>query len=73
MRQKDGCYECAYCGVVLDIEHDVVPTVLFHVADGQPDVHIITVHGIEVHRCEVIDVTLGSWHVSDLDEQTPVA
>lgn len=73
MRQKDGRYACSYCAEVLEIEHDVVPTVLFHATSGQPEVHIITVDGLEVHRCEVIDVTNASWHVDDIDAQTTVA
>ncbi len=73
MRQKDGRYACSYCAQVLEIEHDVVPTVLFHTTSGQPDVHIVTVDGLEVHRCEVIDLTI-SWHLDeDRDTQAPVA
>jgi len=73
MRQRDGRYECAYCAQVVEIDHDVVPTMLFHAEDGRPEVHIITVNGLEVHRCEVIDMTILSWHVDEMDVQTPVA
>jgi hypothetical protein len=72
MRQKDGRYECAFCAEMIEIEHDAVPTVLFHGASGEPSVRIITVQGLEVHRCLVVDVTLGSWHTADWDSQTPV-
>ena len=55
MRLVDGRYECAQCGVVLDIDPESQPTVVVHAASGQPNMRVISVGGHEVHRCEVRD------------------
>jgi hypothetical protein len=53
MRLVDGRYECAHCGEVLDIPFGAEPTVVFHAASGKPNMRVILVDGVEVHRCNV--------------------
>jgi hypothetical protein len=53
MRLVDGRYECALCGEVLDIPFGAEPTVVLHAASGRPNVRVISVDGVEVHRCNV--------------------
>ena len=72
MRKISGRYECAYCGEVLDIERDAVPTVMFHEADDQRDTHVM-VDGREVHRCERLKVTRVTWHVAAAETTPPIA
>lgn len=51
MRLRDGRYECAQCGAVLDIAPDKMPSVAIHGASGKKNERVISVDGEEVHRC----------------------
>jgi hypothetical protein len=53
MRLKDGRYECAHCGAVLDVPVVQDPVVVIHAASGQPTVRVLTYEGREIHRCEI--------------------
>ena len=51
VRQRDGRYECARCGAVLNIAEDEVPLVTVHGASGRGNERVINVDGVEFHRC----------------------
>jgi hypothetical protein len=53
MRLHDGRYECANCGERLAVSADGEPNVTFHAAGGKPNVRVLKIDGIEIHRCEV--------------------
>ena len=53
MRLVDGRYECALCGEVLEIPLGAEPTIVIHAASGKPNTRVISVDGVEVHRCYV--------------------
>jgi hypothetical protein len=53
MRLRDGRYECAHCGVVLDIPLVKDPTVVIHASSGEPNVRVLSYEGREIHRCEI--------------------
>lgn len=53
MRRKDGFYECVQCGARLDIADDVVPRVAIHTASGKGNERVISVDGVEIHRCAI--------------------
>ena len=51
MRLPNGNYQCTQCRLVLDVDAQAEPKVAIHAASGQPNEVIITVDGIEIHRC----------------------
>jgi len=52
VRRRDGRYECARCGVMLDVpDHAQVRTMIMQ-SSGEPAVRAILVDGKEIHRCE---------------------
>jgi len=53
MRLLNGTYECAQCGLVLDIPSDAHPKVTIKAASGQPTWRVLTRGGKEIHRCEM--------------------
>jgi hypothetical protein len=53
LRLHDGRYECVHCNVILDIPVDERPIVTISAASGRPNVRILKMHGVEIHRCEV--------------------
>ncbi len=53
MKLDDGRYECALCGAVLDVPLVGEPQVVIHAASGQRSMRVLSVNGVEVHRCEV--------------------
>jgi hypothetical protein len=53
MRLRDGRYECANCGVQLDVTPHGEPNATIHAAGGKPNVRVLKVDGREIHRCEV--------------------
>jgi hypothetical protein len=55
MRLRDGRYECAQCGAVLDVPLDDTPNVMIHAASGQPTMRVISVGYTELHRCEITE------------------
>jgi hypothetical protein len=55
VRLRDGHYECAQCGAVLDIPFDETPNVMIQAASGKPNMRVISVGYTELHRCAVSD------------------
>jgi hypothetical protein len=53
VRKGDGRYECAYCGAILDVSAEDVPTVVFHASSAKPLMRVVLANGREIHRCEV--------------------
>jgi hypothetical protein len=53
MRLRDGRYECARCGAVLDVTVDEEPNVTIHATGGGPNVRVLTLDGREIHRCVI--------------------
>jgi hypothetical protein len=51
MRWHAGDYICAQCGAVLSIGEDEAPRVTIHGASGRRNERVITVGGVEIHRC----------------------
>ena len=53
MRLHDGRYECIHCSAVLNVDVTERPIVTFSAASGRPNIRILSVRGVEIHRCEV--------------------
>jgi hypothetical protein len=53
VRVVDGSYKCSRCGTDLPLEGGDRPHVVFVAVSGKPTVRVLTVHDVEVHRCEV--------------------
>ena len=53
MRLRNGRYECAYCGAVLDIPLLNDPHVTIKAASGVPNVRTLSLEGKEIHACEI--------------------
>ena len=53
MRLRDNSYECALCGVRLDIDENLVPLVVIHASSGHANERVISVRGTEIHRCRI--------------------
>jgi hypothetical protein len=52
VRRRDGRYECARCGVMLDVPDAAQVRTMIMQSSGQPAVRAILVDGKEIHRCE---------------------
>jgi hypothetical protein len=53
MRIRDGRYECAYCGAVLEIPLSERPRVVIRAASGKPNVRGLELEGRLIHSCEI--------------------
>ena len=53
MREREGRYECAHCGAVIDVPRHARPRVIIQMASEEPLVRVLTLNGKEVHRCEI--------------------
>ena len=53
MRKRDGKWTCKQCGTILDVPAGRKPDVTIAAASGQPNVRILTIDGVEVHRCVI--------------------
>ena len=54
MQVRDGRYECALCGAVLDVPaSNDPPQTAIHSATSKATVRVLTVNNVEVHRCEL--------------------
>ena len=52
MRRRDGRYECARCGAMLDVPDRAQVRTMIMQSSGQPAVRAILADGKEIHRCE---------------------
>src|SRR4051812_31915857 len=53
MRRRDGRYECAECGALLDIPPNAHPKAMIKVSDSRPNIRVLTLGGREIHRCDI--------------------
>src|SRR5689334_2740880 len=54
MRLLDGRYQCVLCGAVLDIiPLTASPQAVLEARSGKPNVRVLSMDGLELHRCEV--------------------
>jgi hypothetical protein len=53
MRHLDGKWLCAECGAVLHVADGDEPKVTIHAASGKPNVRVLMLRGVEIHRCEI--------------------
>ena len=52
VRRRDGRYECARCGVMLDVPDQAQVRTMIMQSSGKPAVRAILADGKEIHRCE---------------------
>jgi hypothetical protein len=50
---RDGIYECTYCGEQLVAPPNEKPKVTLAESSGKRQVRVVTLRGVEVHRCTV--------------------
>jgi len=55
MRLRDGKYECAHCGTVLDVAPGEVPEFVITAVSGEPNMRVLFLHHREIHRCIIVD------------------
>ena len=53
MRLQNGSWQCAYCGAELDIPDRNKVREMLVGTQGEPNVRVLLIDGIELHRCEV--------------------
>ena len=53
MRTDDGQYECGNCGTFLDGPFPQQLKAVIHGASGKPNLRVLTMEGVELHRCEI--------------------
>jgi hypothetical protein len=52
LRIEDGQWRCTWCGAFLEgVPLEQRPVVTLHASGGEPNVRVVTVDGVEVHRC----------------------
>jgi hypothetical protein len=56
-------YICTLCETTVPVSGEERPVVMLAAESGQPNIRIVSVAGIEVHRCVVADAP-GSVRVS---------
>ena len=55
VRLRDGIYECAHCGTVLDVAAGEVPQFVIVALSGEPNIRVLFLHHREIHRGIVDD------------------
>jgi hypothetical protein len=53
MRLRDGRYECAHCGAVLDVPLFTEPQVTIVASSGEPNRRTLKLGDREIHTCVV--------------------
>jgi hypothetical protein len=53
MGLRYGGYECAQCGVVLDLLPNEEPVVVLSTGSGRPVTNSLQLYGRVIHRCEL--------------------
>ena len=53
VRYRNGRYECAQCGIALDVPPQTTPVVTIIAASGKPNIRAVSVDAIEIHRCVI--------------------
>ena len=52
-------YACTLCNVVVVVDSDENPVTMLSAQSGGPNIRIVTVADVEVHRCVLPDVPRG--------------
>jgi hypothetical protein len=52
VKREHGVDRCVICGAIVSIPPGKTPVRVLHGASGKPNVRIIKVDGVEIHRCE---------------------
>ena len=58
MKQGERSYVCPSCSVALTVSNEREPVVMIEGLRGGPTVRVVSVMGVEVHRCVVPGVPL---------------
>jgi hypothetical protein len=53
MELVNGKWQCLECGEQVDLPEGMTSQVVLYAASGQPNVRVLLVEGVEIHRCEV--------------------
>jgi hypothetical protein len=53
VNHRYGEDKCSVCGADLDLPETAKPRTMIAGASGKPNMHVISVDGKEIHRCEV--------------------
>jgi len=56
-RIRPDTYECSLCGAIVEVSGDARPVVMMAAQSGEPNVRVVTVEGVEVHRCVIADAS----------------
>jgi hypothetical protein len=51
---RDGVYRCTICDAIVEVDGSEAPAVVLVAASGKPTQRVVTVGGIEVHRCPFV-------------------
>jgi hypothetical protein len=51
VKRKHGVDRCMLCGAIVNIPPGKTPVRVLQGASGKPNVRIIKIDGIEIHRC----------------------
>jgi hypothetical protein len=55
-----GIYQCADCDFILGLPEGAQAVERFAAVTGRPVHRIVTVNGVEVHRCQSLFLTMSS-------------
>jgi hypothetical protein len=55
MKQGQRSYVCPICNAAVTVSNEREPAVTIEAQSGAPTVRVVTVAGVEVHRCIVPD------------------
>ena len=51
---RDGVYRCTICDAIVEVDGPEAPAVVLVAAGGKPTQRVVTVGGVEVHRCPFV-------------------
>ena len=51
---RDGVYRCTICDEIVEVDGSETPAVVLVAASGKPTQRVVTVGGVEVHRCPFV-------------------
>ncbi len=52
VRREHGVDRCMLCGAIVDIPPGKKPVRVLQGTSGKPNVRVIKIDGVEIHRCE---------------------
>lgn len=51
---RDGVYRCTICDAIVEVDGSETPAVVLVAAGGKSTQRVVTVAGVEVHRCPFV-------------------